>query len=120
MDGAPEGSIREEAMRSMQRVLALTAGLLAVGVPGVSMAAWKFQDGGPRFAASHQGGVETVKPERVSLAPKDSVADLRSFRQLDSHAAGLAGPTGPGKPALDRSWAHRSRKSGSSIAVDTD
>lgn len=108
-------------MRSMQLVLALTAGLLAAGAPGVSTAAWNAQDNGPRFGAQKEGSVPTFTPERVSLAPKGWVADSRSFQELDSHWAGLYGPTGPGKPALDRPWAGRGRGSeGSSIAVDTD
>ena len=110
-------------MRSMQRVLVVTAGFVIAGGPGVSIAAWNYQDNGPRFALQDEGGSKVRVLERVSLAPKDSVAEMRSFQELDSDWAGLYGPPGPPKPSLDRYWATRYRGDASghsAIATDTD
>ena len=110
-------------MRTMQRVLVVTAGLVIAGGPGVSIAGWNYQDNGPRFALRDEVSSKVLVLERVSLAPKDSVADMRSFQELDSHWAGLYGPSGPPKPSLDRYWATRYRGDASghsAIATDTD
>ena len=107
-------------MRSMQRALALAAALIAAGAPGVSSAGWNYQQNGPHSKAS----VDTervFKPEVVTLAPKLGVANLQRFQQLESHNAGIAGPNGPGKPAIDRYVAgHNPKERSSSIATDTD
>lgn len=107
-------------MRSMQRALALAAALIAAGAPGVSSAGWNYQENGPHSKADVDAQ-RVFKPEVVTLAPKLAVADLQSFKQLDSHNAGIAGLSGPGKPAIDRYVAgHNPRTGSSAIAVDTD
>lgn len=107
-------------MLSLYRGLVLAVALISAGAPGLSSAAMHPEENGPRSKASVDTQT-TFKPANVSLAPKTWVADAQPFLQLESHAAGLAGPNGPGKPAIDRYVAgHAPEKRGSSIAVDTD
>jgi hypothetical protein len=73
-------------MRSINRVLALSA-LLAAAAAGSASAAWHPEKNGPRFGGHSAGATGVVSDEPISLAPKESVAEPRPFHPYSGYGA---------------------------------